>query len=656
MIHTGEGYILELLSTILSEDASNLSEEQQMLWFARLLKWLQRPRSHDEKFQRWETIYTLRLKFLLQQLHKSPEWKENFIRLFNSVLFKLFEPFRLVVTGMPAENGFLQDFINRIQEKLLPNTPTESDIGNLIADIFEDDQEILLIESIDEDVLNEFVVLLSQDKSVGIILRTKLLEALRILSIQMLEGALSIRIRLGIAETNRFTFPEFELEENVFYNLIQNSDQSLEEIWKQMNDIRSMTDLLFDQMKGSGVRTEIVYSFQVHRKRQKRFRMILNLLDTHQSVMLSTKAFASGLITDVHEQRGFWAFLRSNLSLLSKQVIESNSQVGEHYVARTWPDFKHMLISAMGGGFITAGTVFIKYAIGKLHFTGFIKGFVEGVNYSVSFSIIQMLGFTLATKQPSATAPFINRQIQASLKEGGQTLLALLRTQFIAVVGNLSTVFPVCFLVTWLAIKFQFPLFSYDESKYMFHANQLLGPSFVYACFTGVLLFSSSIFAGWFENFCTVTHLPKRIQYNKRINQWIGYERSQKLATAIEQNGNALAANVSLGLILGLTPQIMIFLGIPLDVRHVTLATGTFAASLPMMLEYGVAPAAVADAALGLLVIGICNISVSFFLALALAAISSGTSTKTLRKLFKWGALQIFWKPWLLLIPESRSR
>ena len=647
---------MELLSTILSEDANNLSEEQQMLWFARLLKWLQRPRSHDEKFQRWETIYTLRLKFLLQQLNKSPEWKQNFIRLFNSVLFKMFEPFRLVVTGMPAETGFIQDFINRLQEKLLPNTPTESDIGNLIADIFEDKQEILLIDSINEDVLNEFVQMLSQDKSIGVILRTKLLEALRILSIQMLEGALSIRIRLGIAETNRFTFPEFELEENVFYNLIQNSDQSLEAIWKQLADIQSMTDLLFEQMKASGVRTEIVYSFQVHRKRQKRFRMILNLLDTNQSIMSGIKIFASGLIADVHQQRGLLRFLRSNLSLLSKQVIESNSLIGEHYIARTWYDFKHMLISAMGGGFITAGTVFIKYAIGKLHFTGFIKGFAEGVNYSVSFSIIQMLGFTLATKQPSATAPFINRQIKTSLKEGGQTILALLRTQFIAVVGNLSTVFPVCFLVTWAALKFQFPLFTYDESKYMFHANQLLGPSFVYACFTGILLFASSIFAGWFENFCTVTHLPKRIQYNKRINNWIGLEKSKKFADFIQHSGTAFAGNVSLGLILGLTPQIMIFLGIPLDVRHVTLATGTFAASLPMMIEYGVGIGTVADAVLGLLVIGICNISISFLCALALAAISSGTSTKTLRKLFKWGALQIFWKPWLLLIPESRSR
>lgn len=647
---------MELLSTILSEDAAKLSEEQQMLWFARLLKWVQRPRSHDEKFQKWETVYTLRLKFLLQQLNKSPELKENFIRLFNSVLFKLLEPFRLVVTGMPAESGFMQDFVNRLQEKILPNTPTESDISSLIAEIFDDQDEVRLVDAISEDVLSEFIVMLSQDKSVGIILRTKLLEALRILSIQMLEGALSIRMRLGIAETNRFTFPEFELEENVFYNLMQNSEQSFEEVWRQLNDIQSMTSLLFEQMKGGGIRTEIVYSFQVHRKRQKRFRMILSLLDPNQSMIGGVKSFASGLIGDVLEQKGFWAFLRSNFSLLSKQVVESNSHIGEHYVARTWSDFQHMLVSAMGGGAITAGTVFLKYAIGKLHFTGFIKGFAEGLNYSASFSLIQLLGFTLATKQPAATAPFINRQIRSSLKEGGETILALLRTQFIAVFGNLVTVFPICFLGAWVAIKLNHPLFTYDESKYMFHANQLLGPSFFFACFTGVLLFSSSIFAGWFENFCAVTHLSKRIHYNKRINRFIGLERSRKLALFIENNGTSLAANVSLGMMLGLVPQIMIFFGIPIEVRHVTLATGTFAASLPMMIAYGVTISQVVDAVIGLLVIGICNISISFLLAMALAALSSGTSSKTVLKLFKWGGLQLLRRPWLLLIPEKRSR
>lgn len=630
-------------------------KEQQLLWFARLLKWFQRPRSKDEKQEKADTIYSSRLKFLLQQLRKGDGWQQNFIENFGGVLVQLTNPFQLVTTGMPSETGFLQDCVQRIQEKLLPNTPLENDVSTLIAEVFDDEDESLLIDAIDLATIDELIEVLAVDSQAGLKIRTQMLEALRILSIQMLEGALSLRIRLGVTDTNRFTFPEFELEESVFNNLIQNENQSLESIWKQLENIQAMTGVLFEKMKTNGVRTDIVYSFQVHRKRQMRFQKILNFLDPNKSTAASARLLISQFVSDVHQQRSLSYFLRSNLSLLSKQVVEANSHVGEHYVARSWVDFNEMFVSAGGGGVITAFTVFIKYAIGKLHFTGFVKGFAEGVNYSVSFAIIQMLGFTLATKQPSTTAPFINRHIQKSVKEGGRTIIALLRTQFIAVFGNLVTVFPVCFLVSWFALWLNHPLFNYDESHHMFQACATLGPSFVFAIFTGILLFSSSVFAGWFENFCIVTSLPKRIQFNKRINQMIGVERSMRFAHFIEHNGNALAANISLGFILGLAPQVVSFLGIPMEVRHVTLSTGAFAASLPVMLQTGVTALELINSISGLLLIGVINISVSFLLAITLASVSSGTNWRSILKLFKWGAIQIVFRPWLLIVPENKK-
>lgn len=646
---------MELLSSILSEDPSKLSEEQQILWFARLLKWLQRPRSKDEKEERWETIYSTRLKFLLMQIHKSEEWQSNFITLFNLVMIHLSKPFQMVLTGMPSETSFLQDFVKRLQEKILPNTPLENDLGTLIREIFNDPHESLLIDAINEDILSELMILLAKDAGVGITIRTHMLEALRIISIQMLEGALSIRIRLGVSDTNRFTFPEFELEESVFHNLIQDSAQALDEIWVQLDNIQAMTDVLFEQMKKGGVKTDIVYSFQVHRKRQKRFRLILNILDPKKSIAASTRLLASQLVTDVYSQSGLFSFLRSNLSLLSKQVVESNSHIGEHYIAKTWQDFNEMFASAAGGGIITSLTVFIKYGIAKLSFTGFLKGFADGVNYSTSFSIIQLLGFTLATKQPSTTAPFINRQIKESTAQAGQTMLAVLRTQFIAVFGNLVTVFPVCFLVSWFALWWSHPLFTYAEAHHMFDDHKFLGPSPIFAAFTGVLLFSSSIFAGWFENFCVITELPKRIEFNKRINRLIGVNRSKKFANFIEHNGNVVAANISLGFILGLVPPTLAFLNIPLEARHVTLSTGAVAASLPIVLSHGVSASEIINVVIGLLTIGLMNISISFLLALGLASVSSGTSSRALFSLFKWGVMQVLWKPWLLLLPEDKN-
>ena len=646
---------MELLSTILEESPAGLSNEEQILWFSRLLKWLQRPRSADEKEQQWETIYSLRLKFLLQQVLKNAEWQQNFISLLDLSLMQLSQPFQLAMIGMPTEASFVQSFMTRVQEIFLPQTPLKNDMGTLIQDVFPDEHESLLIDAIDEDILVQFMKIMASDQLAEPALKKNLLESLRILSIQMLEGALSIRIRLDIVDTNRFTFPEFELEEYVFHQLIRKSSKDMAPLWKLIADIQTMTDLLFEQLIKAGVKINIVYSFQIHRKRLKRFQMILSILDPDKSTASSLRLLASQLVLDVHEQRGFVSFLRANLSLLAERVVQANSHVGEHYVARSWKDFNTMLTSAMGGGVITAATVYIKYGFAKLGFVGFLKGFFDGLNYSASFLTIQLLGFTLATKQPSTTAPFILRHIQHSLREGGQTILALLRTQFIAVFGNLASVFPICFLTAFALHWLKYDFFSYEEAHHVFESSNLFGPSILFATITGVLLFSASLIAGWFENFCVNTQLPIRIQYNKRFNKWLGIKNSKRLADFFSENSNALAANVSLGFIMGLAPQVIAFFGIPIEVRHVTLATGGFAASLPVMLEQGISWYQLANAASGILAIGIINISVSFLCAFILASLSSGVGATTMLKLFKWSALKILRKPWILLIPEEKK-
>ena len=90
------------------------------------------------------------------------------------------------------------------------------------------------------------------------------------------------------------------------------------------------------------------------------------------------------------------------------------------------------------------------------------------------------------------------------------------------------------------------------------------------------------------------------------------------------QNISGFASNLSLGLMLGLVPPIATFFGLPLDVRHVTLASGQLAAALGA-LGFGV----VATAQFWWCVAGIAataglNLAVSFFLAFRVALRSRG--------------------------------
>ena len=87
----------------------------------------------------------------------------------------------------------------------------------------------------------------------------------------------------------------------------------------------------------------------------------------------------------------------------------------------------------------------------------------------------------------------------------------------------------------------------------------------------------------------------------------------------MRDNISGLAANVSLGLMLGLLPAFATFFGLGLDVRHVTLSTGQLAlAGATFGLDAFKIPAfwwAVASVPL----IGILNVGVSFYFALRLA-------------------------------------
>jgi len=112
------------------------------------------------------------------------------------------------------------------------------------------------------------------------------------------------------------------------------------------------------------------------------------------------------------------------------------------------------------------------------------------------------------------------------------------------------------------------------------HATQvldslsLLGPSLLFAAFTGVLLFVSSLIAGWAENWFVLRRMDSAMRYNPRITRLLGAPRAKRWGDFWRRNISGFAANISLGLMLGLTPAIAGFFGLGLEVRHVTLSSG----------------------------------------------------------------------------------
>ncbi|MET1537740.1 recombinase, partial [Burkholderia sola] len=91
--------------------------------------------------------------------------------------------------------------------------------------------------------------------------------------------------------------------------------------------------------------------------------------------------------------------------LLAAKVAERSAETGEHYITRTGREYLSMLTKAAGGGFVMAFTTLMKFALYALGLSAFWGGLAAGINYSISFVLIQLLHFTVATKQPAMTAP-----------------------------------------------------------------------------------------------------------------------------------------------------------------------------------------------------------------------------------------------------------
>ena len=100
------------------------------------------------------------------------------------------------------------------------------------------------------------------------------------------------------------------------------------------------------------------------------------------------------------------------------------------------------------------------------------------------------------------------------------------------------------------------------EADHALKALTLLGPTPLYAAFTGVLLFASSLIAGWTENWFVWHRLDSALAWNPRIVARLGSARAQRWARWWRGNVSALASNVSLGFMLGLVPVVAAFFGL----------------------------------------------------------------------------------------------
>jgi site-specific recombinase len=252
-----------------------------------------------------------------------------------------------------------------------------------------------------------------------------------------------------------------------------------------------------------------------------------------------------------------------------------------------------------------------------------------------------------ATAPPPPLSP-----VEAAAEGLVDEVAHLIRSQIAGIVGNLLLVVPVVLLaqaITWWLRGS--PLISVAEAHHILHDLTLLGPTAAYAAFTGVLLFAASLIAGWFENWFVWHRLDSAIAWNPSFVAVLGKERAKRWSVWWRHNVSGLAANVSLGLLLGIVPVLATFFALPIEVRHVTLSTGQIAAALGTL-----GPGLLREPAFWWCIaaipfIGALNLLVSFTLALRLALRARGVKVQDRGLLYAAMRRRLRYAPGSFVVP-----
>lgn len=318
--------------------------------------------------------------------------------------------------------------------------------------------------------------------------------------------------------------------------------------------------------------------------------------------------------------------LASNVNLLARNVTENASRTGEHYIAEDRVQYRAMLRSASGAGLVIGFMALLKILISYLHAAPLIEAFLFSMNYSLGFMLILVLHFTVATKQPAMTASRIAADVHSrdgrniDLEALVELIVKVIRTQFVAVAGNLLLAFPVAWLIaTVWGLLAGHALVSPEKAQHLLQdINPFSTLALFYAAIAGVCLFLAGLISGYYDNKALYTRIGQRIARLAWLQQWLGPERVARLGDYLETNLGGLMGNFYFGVLLGSLGTIGFLLGLPIDIRHITFSAANFAIAL-VGLQHQVSLHTVLVSVAGVLLIGTVNLWVSFSLALVVA-------------------------------------
>lgn len=647
---------------------------ERHLWLVRLTEWL-RSDPGAERDEARTPLPVLRLRHLLNLLERHEPHRERVVALLSRFWGEVDVASLFADLGYGTRMSLWGELRHRVALRLLPATPETRELSRLFVLLFPAPGDAAWLRALDEPTLQRLVTLMrpgapgAPDADRGG-WRAPLIDAANFLATSIAAAGFSTPLRLRMDAGLLADRPFRQLGPAVaeVLALLRAGDEvqavtRLPYLRALIDACRRAADSVHAHLEEYGVSVDIVFEVEQLKSRARRLEEVLGCLVSPQPARDVARVLAD-LAEVAQRRRSLRALFARHYSLLARKLTERNAETGSHYITRDRAEYRHMLGAAAGGGAVLAATTFAKFAIAALGMTAFWTGLWSGVNYAASFVLIMLLGFTVATKQPAMTAPAMAAKLDEQMADHQlgafvDEVANLIRSQAAGIFGNLALVFPVVLGVQWgSALLFGQPLVGADTAEHVLDSLTLLGPTALYAAFTGVLLFASSLIAGWVENGFVFHRLDSAIAHNPAFVSRLGAARAQRWSRWWRANVSGVAANVSLGMMLGLVPAVLGFFALPLDVRHVTLSTGQLAAAVGALGSEIFLRADFWWCVAGIVATGMLNVGVSFYLAFKLALRAQGVQireragiARAVRTRLRRRPLSFLWPPKVAVQP-----
>ena len=549
----------------------------------------------------FQSLKRTNFEVFLAYLKNNEEIKNNF----RDYLFILFsnKSFAKALTdaNILSENAFFPELKKRISYKFLPPVEDENTISYIISKVlFNPKSDSDYIKNIKPEDGSEFFKLMEIEKiSTLPKVKKELLISANILALRSVGNALEAGIAKMVPEYKNFDNPfvalqseldsligRFKEDENLQIN---SKDVDYKQIKIYLQQCLDFVDKAFKNASKFGISSKINQSLLKIRQQLRRIQDIIPILvvDNEEDVLTNSKNLVSNTLKYNSHRNNVRELIDDSTRLISHLITSHTAETGTHYIATSPKEYLKMFWKASGGGIIVGFLCIFKMMMSYRHGSEFSHAVLYSLNYAFGFIIIYLLGFTLATKQPAMTAATMAKVLsdesssEKNYKEFANLVAKLSRTQFIAFVGNVLWSFPVALVIIYGMDWFLEKNFAVAKAdKLLKDLNPIESKAILHACIAGFFLFISGIISGNISNSSIFNQIPERISQSPFLNQVIGAKNSKKLSDFYTKHWAGIISNFWFGIFLGVIAPLGVFLGLDLDIRHITFSAGNFALAL----------------------------------------------------------------------------